>query len=330
MLMTGARVDRAVSPVLPVLRGIPRSLLLLLLILPITSTTCSSELLVGPNCTPCADGSEPNALHNGCVSCAADSAGTQGRCERCEDGFKPTRDQAACQKTVASVIESLVLPLLSVLIPLAMWWWSRGSSTYIRQEDEDTEEDTRNEERDVESAAPGGRPRDPSIPLPPIVVRKLERPGETLSANESIECLISCIEFGVAQAECAKGRELVIIIGNTGAGKSTFVNMLEGCELERVTKEEACVVVEGGAGAEDEIVRVKPGSKPAEVMKIGHTKESMTFMPEVEPASSLGTGFSYADCPGFLDNRGFEINVANAVNIKQTITSAASVRAPSF
>ena len=225
------------------------------------------------------------------------------------------------------MIESLVLPLLSVLIPLAMWWWSRGSSTYIRQEDEDTEEDTRNEERDVESAAPGGRPRDPSIPLPPIVVRKLERPGETLSANESIECLISCIEFGVAQAECAKGRELVIIIGNTGAGKSTFVNMLEGCELERVTKEEACVVVEGGAGAEDEIVRVKPGSKPAEVMKIGHTKESMTFMPEVEPASSLGTGFSYADCPGFLDNRGFEINVANAVNIKQTITSAASVRA---
>ena len=42
-------------------------------------------------------------------------------------------------------------------------------------------------------------------------------------------------------------------------------------------------------------------------------------------AESLGEGFAFADCPGFLDNRGFEINVANAVNVKQTISGAASV-----
>ena len=35
----------------------------------------------------------------------------------------------------------------------------------------------------------------------------------------------------------------------------------------------------------------------------------------------------YCDCPGFLDNRGAEINIANACNIKQTIAQAASTSA---
>ena len=45
-----------------------------------------------------------------------------------------------------------------------------------------------------------------------------------------------------------------------------------------------------------------------------------------DAAASLGPGYAFADCPGFLDNRGFEINVANAVNIKQTLAAARSVR----
>jgi len=57
-------------------------------------------------------------------------------------------------------------------------------------------------------------------------------------------------------------------------------------------------------------------------MKIGHTNQSMTFVPDVESDDI----FTYADCPGFLDNRGPEINIANAVNIKTMIHRAASVR----
>lgn len=37
-------------------------------------------------------------------------------------------------------------------------------------------------------------------------------------------------------------------------------------------------------------------------------------------------GVTYCDCPGFSDNRGPEINIANAVNIKQALSRAKSLR----
>ena len=60
-------------------------------------------------------------------------------------------------------------------------------------------------------------------------------------------------------------------------------------------------------------------------MKIGHTKQSMTFTPQVEAARHFGGDYAYADCPGFLDSRGFEINVANAVNVAQTVSASESI-----
>ena len=58
----------------------------------------------------------------------------------------------------------------------------------------------------------------------------------------------------------------------------------------------------------------KDGGTIDEIMKIGHSKESKTFMPQVEHDKT--NNLTYIDCPGFLDNRGAEINIANAVNIK--------------
>lgn len=52
-------------------------------------------------------------------------------------------------------------------------------------------------------------------------------------------------------------------------------------------------------------------------MQIGHSQISETFVPTIVKFDSDGT--LIIDCPGFLDNRGSEINVANAVNIKNTL-----------
>ena len=57
-------------------------------------------------------------------------------------------------------------------------------------------------------------------------------------------------------------------------------------------------------------------------MAIGHSKKSATFVPGV----GQGEEFVFLDCPGFLDNRGPEINIANAVNIKLSLHGAASVK----
>ena len=162
-----------------------------------TTLACSSDMLVGPNCTPCADGFEPTVMHDGCVSCAADSAGTQGRCERCEDGFEPNAGPTACEKTLLSLMETIWLPLLGVTVSLlTAGFCTCGAEKQARGYTQQVNED----EDDMEVGTPKLRRRSPSLPLPPIVSRKLDRPGEPLCADESIECLVSCINYGAAQA----------------------------------------------------------------------------------------------------------------------------------
>lgn len=105
----------------------------------------------------------------------------------------------------------------------------------------------------------------------------------------------------------------------TSAGKSTLINYIHGCDLERVSAAQA------GLAGKKKVIRVKPESKIPEMMRIGHSKQSETFVPEVGHSDLLG-GLFLCDCPGFLDNRGPEINIANAVNIKQTLHMASGVK----
>jgi hypothetical protein len=60
--------------------------------------------------------------------------------------------------------------------------------------------------------------------LHPIVAEKLDNPGKILSLHEKILCVSSCVKYGVLQTESAKGRDGILLLGDTGAGKSTFAN----------------------------------------------------------------------------------------------------------
>lgn len=153
-----------------------------------------------------------------------------------------------------------------------------------------------------------------------LVKLKLENPATQLKPEESIALLMDCLRLGVAAAERADGKDLVVFIGNTGSGKSTFGNYLSGCEMVR---KEAKLL---GLAELGKVVIVKgkgEGGPIDEIMPIGHTRNSMTFLPEIAEDSS---GSHYCDCPGFLDNRGFEINTANAVNIKAAFMRAQSLK----
>eukprot|EP00873_Tetraselmis_striata_P036228 jgi/Tetstr1/456492/TSEL_043215.t1 len=148
--------------------------------------------------------------------------------------------------------------------------------------------------------------------LPEVVFRKLQDSHLSLSNEEQIQCLTGCIAVGAARARQARGKHVIMFIGNTGAGKSTLVNYLHGCAME---------AFKPNPTFSRRVVRVKPGSPKPELMPIGHTNQSKTFIPGIGADSN----FTYMDCPGFIDNRGPEINIANAVNIKQAIYAAKSV-----
>jgi energy-coupling factor transporter ATP-binding protein EcfA2 len=143
-----------------------------------------------------------------------------------------------------------------------------------------------------------------------------------LSESDSISLLTLCVSEGAENAKQVEGKEALMVIGNTGAGKSTFVNYLLGCEMIQKTPKEL------GITGLKKVVVVKSKSEGGtcdEVMPIGHNKMSKTFMPQIaaDPSSPV---LAYCDCSGFLDNRGAEINIANAVNIKCALQVAKCVK----
>jgi predicted GTPase len=100
-----------------------------------------------------------------------------------------------------------------------------------------------------------------------VIHKKLCTPGGvTLTAEESRHCLLCCVEHGQAQSRHALGKRCVVVLGNTGAGKSAFINLLHGCTFE--------------LSADDTMV-VSRASAVTELMTIGLTNRSETFAPQV-------------------------------------------------
>lgn len=154
--------------------------------------------------------------------------------------------------------------------------------------------------------------------LPEIVQEVLRDPSKSYSLEKKIECITACIREGNDAAMETIDEDILVILGNTGAGKSTFVNWLHGCKLQQVKKNK----VPGYKGTGKVVVVAPAGTEPSEMMAIGHSKASMTFIPGIQRDSN----FVYVDCPGFLDNRGSSVNVADATNIKLTVSRAKTVK----
>lgn len=155
----------------------------------------------------------------------------------------------------------------------------------------------------------------------PLIAKKLNNPKEELSIEDSITLLTTCIKYGKAQAEKVREKQGIVVIGNTGTGKSTLLNYLNKCDFEKVHVK--ALGLNPAHCLTNTVVRVAPTSKKPEIMKIGHTNKSQTFMPEIVTTEE---GLTFCDCPGFLDNRGAEINIANKVNIKIALEAARSIK----
>lgn len=175
----------------------------------------------------------------------------------------------------------------------------------------------------------GGTSNQPNLsknaPLQPDIVRilnlKLEEPSRNLKPEESLALFEECASRGEAVFEQARlENEVVMVVSNVGAGKSTFINYLAGCTMELVSTKPLGIV-----SLDSKVVAVKSvtkGGKREAVIPIEHSA-SKTFIPQLYTASSTLT---LCECPGFFGDRGFEINAAIALNIKKVFQAPQRVK----
>ena len=149
---------------------------------------------------------------------------------------------------------------------------------------------------------------------------KLANPKRKLTTTQSISLVNHCATLGEHNAAPATGKEVLMVLGNTGAGKSTFLNYLMGARMELVYPEDLDLP------GEQEVVVVAQNSPRPEIMPIGHERTSKTFMPQMATDPD-NTTWVYCDCPGFADNRGPEINIANALSINRILQCSGGVNA---
>ncbi len=119
-----------------------------------------------------------------------------------------------------------------------------------------------------------------------------------------IDSLVDKISQSEKAAEAAINKPVVLFVGNTGSGKSTLVNYLEGCEMYEAIGELGSTVQ-----AKNPIAR------------IGDEFSSETFGVHAYP----GRSFTYCDCPGFLESRGTGYDIANALSIQNVATNSLAV-----
>ncbi|MBP9752782.1 MAG: hypothetical protein KBD31_03115 [Proteobacteria bacterium] len=105
----------------------------------------------------------------------------------------------------------------------------------------------------------------------------------------------------------SKNEDIVVVLGNTGAGKSTLVNLLAGKEL---------AISEDGR----DYVLLNPQDRDA--MSIGTGGDSETRYPK----SIVVDGLRFFDFPGFNDTDGSVLNLVNAAFIRKILMEAQSVR----
>jgi flagellar biosynthesis GTPase FlhF len=157
-----------------------------------------------------------------------------------------------------------------------------------------------------------------------LLSMKLNDSTIALDTSDSAEVVSYCADVGQQNTAATTDKEAVTILGDTGAGKSTSVNCWVGCDMVlRTPKELEEMGIEGEL---EDVIVVHPDSECPGVASIGHGESSHTLIPQIIQDPNRATRV-YIDCPGFLDNRGEEINIANAMNINHALRNASGVKA---
>lgn len=131
-----------------------------------------------------------------------------------------------------------------------------------------------------------------------------------------IEKIQQLLDETLPKLNLIANKDIVLVIGNTGAGKSTTINY----QLRRkLTEIDNC----GDESLDLAFAYDQKEDNTLKSAKIGHSSESETFTPSLYKGDF---NITYCDCPGFIENRSDEKAVITAINTRKAIKLAKSIK----
>jgi GTPase SAR1 family protein len=121
------------------------------------------------------------------------------------------------------------------------------------------------------------------------------------------------LKEGYPRIRTTENKDVVLVLGNTGSGKSTIINRLLGCQMEKVQNGAKWIA--------------KPKSDSDVYAKMGTGWDSETLYPEVHTSRNNYSDWNYCDCPGFEDSRGKVAEVLSSIATQIAIRKAESIKA---
>eukprot|EP00978_Attheya_sp_CCMP212_P029752 scaffold106817_cov51-Attheya_sp.AAC.1 len=142
--------------------------------------------------------------------------------------------------------------------------------------------------------------------------------------------IVDSIERGEPVLNCVDGRDVVLVVGKTGTGKTTLIQAISGRTLTETTH--TCRIPNGGG---DEAIKVvyETAGDALPGFEIGHAKTSRTacincFDPNEEKRTidDDKSALVYVDSPGFQDTNGHEVDIATSVMLSEVAKRCRSLR----
>mmetsp|Transcript_25094 Transcript_25094/g.54270 ORF Transcript_25094/g.54270 Transcript_25094/m.54270 type:complete len:3102 (+) Transcript_25094:270-9575(+) len=128
--------------------------------------------------------------------------------------------------------------------------------------------------------------------------------------------LVDLLQQNKFAAKQIQGKDVILLLGNTGAGKSTTIHFLGNSKMEmvydRVTGQDHLQINEFLPQLESFVTSANLTSETLFINAIDLSGDNMTF--------------TLVDTPGFGDNRGVEIDIANGLGISEAVRGCRSVR----